>query len=303
MKIKNSLLIGNDINSLSPGYDWGKLLNELVIYVGAENLISNLREQFPLFYEEICIFAATHGTKSEFEIKQFIGEKVQGLEPNKIHNQLLSLELNEVLTTNYEFTLEAAFLKSRVEFKNEGIAAETRHSIFRHCHIGNKRFWHIHGDAHTPNSIALGYEHYSGYLQGMRNYVVSGTGDSYKNFRLEPLVKRLQVGPIICVESWLDVFFTHDVHIVGLGLDFVEIHLWWLLTFRARAASNRSKLLNLNKIYYYYPTQREDLDKTKLRFLRANNVLIQACDRPNNDKSIYYKNVIRKIKSNMKLRK
>ncbi|MGA8146168.1 MAG: SIR2 family protein [Gallionellaceae bacterium] len=299
---KNALLIGNDINSLSPGYDWAQLLKDLVKDVGAKNKINDLREQFPLFYEEICIYAETHGTKSENDIKRFIGNKVQGLRPNKIHTDLLNLGIKEVLTTNYEFTLEQALKKTPPKLKNEGRVSETRYSIFRHYKAKNVRFWHIHGDAHTPNSIALGYEHYSGYLQAMRNYVVSGTGDSYKDFRPDPITKKLRSNNPNEIESWLDVFFTHDVHIVGLGLDFVEIHLWWLLTFRARAAIKRSELNIQNKIYYYCPKQREDLDRTKLRFLRANNVLVQACDRPNEDKSIYYKNVIRKIKSNMKSR-
>ncbi len=34
--------------------------------------------------------------------------------------------------------------------------------------------------------------------------------------------------------SWVDLFFTTDVHILGLGLGVVEMHLWWVLTYRAR---------------------------------------------------------------------
>lgn len=299
--MRQAILVGNDINSLSPGYDWAQLLRDLVAFVGAKGKISELREQFPLLYEEICIHAGSHSTKTEGQIKQFIADKVQELEPNDIHHDLLNIRINEVLTTNYEFTLEQSILATRVDSKNRGVVAETRYSIFRNIQAEKLRFWHIHGDAHAPNSIALGYEHYSGYLQSMRNYVVTGTGDAYKNTRLPPLSKRLRKGSIEELKSWLDVFFTHDVHIVGLGLDFVEIHLWWLLTFRARLGYGR-KWLPQNKLFYYYPTQREDLDKTKLRFLRSNNVSIQACDRPSSDKRVYYKNVIRKIKSNIKTR-
>jgi len=301
MKMQNALLIGNDINSLSPGYDWAQLLRDLVAFVGAQGKISELREQFPLLYEEICIHAGSHGTKTEGQIKQFIADKVQELKPNDIHLDLLHIGINEVLTTNYEFTLERSILPSQLETKNRGVVSETRYSIFRNVQAEQIRFWHIHGDAHTPNSIALGYEHYSGYLQSMRNYVVSGTGDAYKNVQLTPLTQRLSKGSKQELMSWLDVLFTHDVHIVGLGLDFVEIHLWWLLTFRARLGNGR-KWPHQNSLFYYYPTQREDLDRTKLRFLRANNVLPQACDRPNTDKRAYYKNVIRKIKSNIKSR-
>lgn len=299
MKTPSALLIGNDINSLSPGYDWAQLLKDLVKFVGAQGKIVELREQFPLLYEEICIHAGRNGTKTEGEIKQFIASKVQELKPNDIHQDLLQVGISEVLTTNYEYTLEQSISPSQFEARNMGVVTETRYSLFRNVEVNEIRFWHIHGDASTPNSIALGYEHYSGYLQNMRNYVVSGTRDSYKSVKLKPLFKRLRKGAIDELKSWLDVFFTHDVHIVGLGLDFVEIHLWWLLTYRARLGNGRSIPVQ-NKIIYYYPTQREELDRTKLRFLKANNVLVQACNRPDNDKRVYYKNVIRKIKSNIK---
>jgi SIR2-like domain len=295
----NALLIGNDINSLSPGYDWAQLLKDLIVFVGAQGKIADLREQFPLFYEEICIYAGRHGTRTENEIKQYIAGKVQKLRPNAIHSDLLSLDVGEILTTNYEFTLENSILRPSAELKNGGVVAERRYSIFRNYQVDDKRFWHIHGDAQNPNSVALGYEHYCGYLQSMRSYVVSGTGESYKNLRLAPLTKRLRSRSIDKVLSWLDVFFAHDIHIIGLGLDFVEIHLWWLLTFRARSANSR-KSLTQNRVFYYYPAQREESDKIKLRFLGANGVTVQGCERRNGDKHGYYQNVISKIKRNMK---
>lgn len=295
----NALLIGNDINNLSPGYDWAQLLSGLVGFVGANGKIGDLSEQFPLLYEEICAYAVSNGTKTELQIKDYIGEHVQQLIPSEIHRDILNLGIREILTTNYEFTLEMSISGQQSAFKNQGKVTETRYSIFRNIQSGKSRFWHIHGDAHNPNSIALGYEHYAGYLQNMRNYVVTGTGDSYKNIHLDSITTKLRKSKNVEILSWLDVFFTHDIHIVGLGLDFVEIHLWWLLIYRARSGNSR-KLFSTNKVFYYYPVQREDLDKAKLRFLRANNVIVLPCDRPNRDKTIYYKNVIRKIKKYIK---
>lgn len=255
MKSNSSLLVGNDINSLNPGYDWKQLLKDLINRIGANNEIVHIKEQFPLLYEEICTFANSRNTASEGEIKQFIADKVQKLNPNHIHAELTNLGIKEILTTNYEFSLEKSVNDSFTQFVNNGIVAETKYSIFRNTTLDGLRFWHIHGDAQSSGTIALGYEHYSGYLQNMRNYVVSGSRDSYKNVKFEPLVKRLRNKLDENYKSWLDIFFTNDVHIIGLGLEFVEIHLWWLLTYRARA-KNISKLLSRNKIYYYYPQYR-----------------------------------------------
>src|SRR5260370_4631508 len=70
------------------------------------------------------------------------------------------------------------------------------------------------------------------------------------------MVRRLNAKPLNSYESfdnmsWLDFFFTRNVYVLGLALDFIEIHLWWLLTFRARAP-NRSELNLGNQIFYLY---------------------------------------------------
>ena len=295
--MNSAILIGNDVNNVSPGYDWAQLLAEVVEFVGAKGKLSVINEQFPLFYEEIWAYATTTRSRSEDDIKHFIAEKVQRIRPNEIHEALIDLGTKEVLTTNYEFTLEQSRSGVAEKLDNKGIVSERRYSLFRHYTCNGSRFWHIHGDATHPASIALGYEHYSGYLQNMRNYIVTGTGESYRKVRLEPLVKRLKRGDIE-PNSWLDLIFSHDVHIVGLGLDFVEIHLWWLLTYRARAM-NGSKLLPSNNIHYYYPKSREEQDRTKLRFLRANNVNLHPTDDKSGDRRSYYHKVAKRIKSSL----
>ncbi|WP_269845124.1 SIR2 family protein [Geothermobacter hydrogeniphilus] len=199
-----------------------------------------------------------------------------------------------MLTTNYEFTLEKPALNKSVNLKNSGAVSEQKYSLFRQFEISGKRFWHIHGDANHPQSIALGYEQYSGYLQNMRNYMVSGTKDNYKSIKLEALIKRLKRGDY-SITSWIDLFFSHDIHILGLGLDFVEIHLWWLLTYRARVL-NGHKLSRRNKIYYYYPRSREKDDKTKLRFLKAYGVVLRDFDDTLGRES-YYNQILKKLES------
>lgn len=288
------VLLGNDINNLGHGYSWSDLLKDLIREVNAEGEIDPLAEQFPLFYEEIWAFVSTRCNHNEDFIKSFIADRVQNIPPNDLHKKFMSLDVRDILTTNYEFTLEASVSDGTLELTNHGVIAETRYSIFRHIQANDQRVWHIHGDAKRPSSIALGYEHYAGYLQNMRNYVVQGV--EYKNFQLGGLTKRLSSAESLERFSWLDIFFTHDIHIVGLALDFVEIHLWWLLTYRARSQIS-GKLKRANRLYYYTPKQREDKDRVKLRLLKANGVDIVPLDRPNQDKNIYYRNVVRSLKN------
>ena len=148
--------------------------------------------------------------------------------------------------------------------------------------------WHIHGELNRPNSILLGYEQYSGQLQQMRNYIALGTGDAYKK-QFPPLIKQLKKGKVDN-NSWLDIFFTKDIHIIGLSLDFIELDLWWLLTFRARRVLEKRFSIT-NKIVYYYPQSLEKKIQNKLEILRANEVKTEAYGNAHNIE--YYQDVLK----------
>jgi len=126
----------------------------------------------------------------------------------------------------------------------------------------------------------------------MRNYVVQGV--EYKKKSIDSLTTRLESNRAYQHLSWVDFFFMHDVHIIGLGLDFVEIHLWWLLTYRARANIS-GKSCTQNRVIYYCPRERQNEDGIKLRFLKANKVEIKYFDCPNHDKRHYYGSVLRSL--------
>jgi len=142
-------------------------------------------------------------------------------------------------------------------------------------------------------SINLGFEHYGGQLQQMRNYVVSGTTYSSPQAPRLPLLRRLKQGPIK-THSWLDLFFTCDVHILGLSLDFVETDLWWLLTYRARQKYQRNTIPVPNNLYYYIPEEFVKSATFKLDMLRANDVQVTAISAPN--KTAYYREVLKRIR-------
>jgi len=288
------LLIGNDINNATSNYTWENLLDDLIDYAQLTKKPSNEKKPFPLLYEEIYLNSAFKYGIKESRFKKNIASKTRHLLPNDIHNQILKLGIKTIFTTNYDFTLEKVLTDNIKNLKNSGYIKESLYNIFRIYKINDYNFWHIHGSELAPNTITLGYEHYSGYLQQMRNYVVTGTKGNYRKKDFLPLHTRFNENSINH-ESWIDYFFTHKIDILGLKLDFVEMDLWWLLTYRSRArVSNKIKSANI--IRYFYPKKYESESKHKLELLNANGIITIPIIMYDNDRIKYYKKVLKYIK-------
>jgi hypothetical protein len=99
------LLIGNGFNLVSDGgTSWNDLLNSLAGTPKTKHE-SDLREAkpFTLWFEEIA-----SGTEHS-QLKQRIAEDLKmRLAPNRHHKDLMALNFQHILTTNYDYNLEAA---------------------------------------------------------------------------------------------------------------------------------------------------------------------------------------------------
>jgi len=294
--MKNTVfLIGNDINNATNSYSWQNLLKDLTKFAGLKTIPNMLNKPFPLVYEEIILKALANNNIYENELKKFIASKIQLLKPNSIHGAIANMNVQHIFTTNYDCTLEQAFNGSEKRIQNIGCVKEVRFSLFRKNQIGKTNFWHIHGLSTHAQSITLGFEHYGGYLQHMRIYVVAGTKDTYKGIFFSPLELRIKKNKITHA-SWIDYFFTHDIEIFGLNLDVVELHLWWLLTYRARMKAT-NKLVITNCIRYYYPKQYEAASRSKLELLKACGVELIALPMKDGNRIEYYEKVLKKIQA------
>lgn len=281
-----ALLIGNDINK---GTSWNDLLISIKNKYHVQTL-ENGRKPFPMLYEEIFLSAIQQQHMDEKELKTFIADAVSNIQQNELHELIRELSVENIMTTNYDFSLAGTHPKEKTSLVNE-----TTYSVFRKYHSLNKTYWHIHGDCNNPFSINLGYEHYCGQLQKMRDYVVNGPNysASTKIYKAS-LIRRLQAGRQMALQSWIDLFFTTDIHIFGLSLDFVEIDLWWLLTYRARNKFYKKNTFIKNQIYYYIPHKYVKDSSDKIQLLRANDVKVEIIDEEN--KSKYYQKIINSIK-------
>lgn len=284
-----TLLIGNDINNISPGVSWADLLKNIKTKYRVPQL-ENGEKPFPMLYEEIFLHAVQRKSLKELDLKTYIAEEISRITQNEIHSLIRDLPISNILTTNYDFSLAGLHPK-----QNLGLVKETVYSIFRRYQVADKTYWHLHGDCSSPASINLGYEHYCGQLQKMRDYVVNGPNYTSKDIYEKALIQRLSSQKNLELQSWIDLFFTSDIHIVGLSLDFVEIDLWWLLTYRARSKYYKRSGFIKNKLYYYIPSAYMAKSIDKIQLLKANDVDIIEIDET--DKTSYYKKVIAKIQS------
>lgn len=288
------LLVGNDINNIVDGNSWSELLDGLTSYLSIDVKFPP-DKPFPLAYEEIFFKTIKNTSFKETDIKRYVAEHVNTIKGGKIHDMICRLGVKDILTTNYDLSLEYAKQSDIKKVINAGVIPEQKYSIFRKHAIEDTNFWHIHGSSTVHKSITLGYEHYSGYLQYMRNYIVSGTKDTYRRKTFKPLLKRIKEEQVEN-ESWLDLFFIKDIHIFGLSLDFVESDLWWLLTYREKIKCGMKYPIN-NTIYYYMPDEFLHGSQAKTDMLESLGVKVISVHGYSLSKQFYYENVIARIGS------
>lgn len=292
---EKALLIGNDINNTTESYSWQDLINGLLDYARIDRNLNQVNKPFPMLYEEIYLNSARAYRTSESRLKNYIAAQTRKMKPNVLHKLILELGIENILTTNYDLSFEKTAGLEVKKTINKGYIKENLYNVFRYHQTENHKIWHLHGSQTVPKTITLGYEHYSGFLQQMRNYVATGTKGIYKKKDFLPMAKRIKMNEVQ-YESWIDLFFTHDIYIFGLNLDFVEMHLWWLLTYRARVVvENRFPVTN--KIVYFYPQKYEKASKHKLEMFNINGVDTIPIRLQGDHRIKYYKRIIERIKS------
>lgn len=292
---ERALLIGNDINNATEYYSWSDLINGLLEYSKIDRKLNQVNKPFPMLYEEIYLNSARAHQTPENRLKKYIASQTRKMKPNKLHKAILDLGIENILTTNYDLSFEKVAGLEPQNCRNKGFIKESLYNIFRYHQTQNHKIWHIHGSQTVPKTITLGYEHYSGFLQQMRNYVATGTNGNYTKKDFLPLAKRIKNNDLN-YESWIDLFFTHDIYIFGLNLDFVEMHLWWLITYRARVmVENRFPVSN--EIYYFYPKKYEQNSRHKLEMFNINGVTTISEKLNGNNRIQYYERIIKRIEN------
>ena len=247
-----SILIGNGFNRINKHQkSWKDILMEIAEDVGDPEIISlYAHKPETLIFEQLAY--ADGRSNKETQIKHKLAEAMYDLRHNQLHSLAIDLGFRHILTTNYDYSFEAAGSIDPHKLEKNG-SAERRYSLFRKHDVGTTSIWHLHGEARSADTIMLGYEHYAGSLQNVRNYM---TGDRPSKSRKRKRVSKFKLGIEIFEadpdgHSWLDVFFRDDIHIIGLSLDYTEAVLWWAITYKKKL-SHYEKKFPLGQTYYYY---------------------------------------------------
>jgi hypothetical protein len=241
-----SLLIGNGINRLNNHeVSWENVLRSLWVENPDRRQLEYMKHKpFGLLYEEILLSRVSPTRPlDEPPIKKRIATMVKQLKFNDYHRRIMASDIRHILTTNYDYALENS---TGLNFAKKNIQPETKYSLFRRRAAEDKFIWHIHGECDLPQTITLGYDQYSGYLQKLRMYATAERNyEKGSPFKSGVIDFDLPDGKPY---SWIDVFFRDDMHIIGLSLDFTEIDLWWALTYKARL---KARGRETGKTYFY----------------------------------------------------
>jgi len=291
MKIKRqnvTLLLGNGPNRISHvGISWLQVLEQLAVFSGSRKVLKHSAvKPFPLLYEELAL-CCVRKSKLESDLKKRVAALMKGMEHNGLHGRIARLDFRHILTTNYDYCLEAA---AGTIGRSNNLREEKRYNLFRRRKLNNSNIWHIHGEVDKPRTITLGHDHYVGYVNKIKSYLVWERKSKGKTFDVRHSAF-MQGKTTFDADgtkhySWIDVFLRDDIHILGFGLDYSEIDLWWLLIFKekqklkARKYSRSPKFGN-TWFYNIYEEPMSDLALGRLSVLESVGVQIVnvLCDR------------------------
>ncbi|SHN92066.1 hypothetical protein BHECKSOX_116 [Bathymodiolus heckerae thiotrophic gill symbiont] len=264
------LFIGNGLNLVSDGgASWNSLLNRLAgdAKTQHEEMVRKAKP-FTLWFEEI------KNSSKKRNLNELVSESlVKELSSNKHHVDVMELGFQHILTTNYDYSLEEA---TGAEWKLNKPAQETTYSLFRRYSLGDRHIWHIHGDIGAKNSIMLGHEQYSKYIQKIRNFLTIGVSTKVKERNGRAYLSKYSGKKVKTkgdVETWVDLFLEHDVHIVGFSFDYTENHLWNLLMEKQKLRK-KGVLVGQTIFHRCSDTKQSVDDEAKLSILSAFGVEI-----------------------------
>lgn len=276
--MENTVLFGNGINRLNSKHvSWDDVLNNIK---GPRKFDHKLLPN-TMVYERVILEIPTLNNdilEDEFEVKQKIADLLQSIGENPLYSDIYDLNIQNYLTTNYDYSFIDS-IKGRPDINipiqdhgSEDVYSIRRLKTITNIHEKKKHFWQIHGEIRKPATIMLGLDHYCGsigkidnYIKGTYTYVVDK-----EDIKEKSIVEKFQ-GNSFSGSSWIELFFTSNVHIFGFTLDYVEIDLWWIINKRARMKKSNLKGLIKNQITVYT----SDNDEKRIGLLKSMDVKVE----------------------------
>lgn len=296
--MEKAILFGNGFNRISNDKcSWDDILASKV----DKDLIDI---SYTLQYESAYLKEYQEKSKSndETSFKEEILKGIKSDFTNNIYDLLADSPVKYFITTNYNTTLDNVLVKRGFTPDKNDKSIEKIYSIRRKHRFYKERetkeVWYAHGEVSNTKSIMLGYDHYCGSLAKINDYIKGKYDYPGIKEKISSIEEKLELWKDEKVEelrrsliSWIDLFFFSDLHIIGLGLDFSETDIWWILNKRKRLIADRKEEELPNKIYFYM-TDRDSKKKLLLEYFGVE--VIESTVTDNNYEDIY-SNAIRTV--------
>lgn len=294
-KIPNILLLGNGISRAFNQVSWDDLLKGI-----SEKSLNKLEEEQlkkvpyplqPVILTNDCIDVKVKDIATRLIDIEVLSEQAQ------LIKGFTDLHFDAILTTNYTYDIEKSIdtdfyckINKNSKYRksvSDGSKTENQFGMYKYMEVEDgtytNRVWHIHGEAARPNSMILGHYYYGKLLSKIQQYIstVKRRYEGCKNYKSD-----------FTPHSWIDYFLLGNVHIVGFGMDFSEMDIWWLINCKKRNAINDSK------IYYYEPNMKSEGNYNKNLLAKAYGVEV-ITEKVNKDYKKYYYDLAETVKKNM----
>lgn len=264
MEVKNTLFLGNGFSRIvfKNIPSWGELFIEESSSIKNYTFLyekhflkfnDEMRED--IFKENILKDINTSLTKDNIDTNI--------CDVNKFGEYLSKNNVYNIITTNYDNGIECilcevcSYEEEKVEeLKEEEIYNIRTYKKYVNHETGHEvKLWKIHGDILRMKSITLGFDQYCGFLSKLSNYI-KGEYKSKRGYECRvPIFEKCKAGKFDNL-SWAELFFNTNVYIVGFGMNFSEIDIWWLLNKHARSAKVFPEITN--SIFYLFNERYDD---------------------------------------------
>ena len=271
--MQTTIFYGNGVNLLSKnGKTWDNILREISVGQILPPIGNNtLKYEYIVLpknkYTEVdhgCTFTVagvkvTEMIDTEIDIKTKLKEKMTHFEAPAFYDKLAELEADNYITTNYETFLNNPLMKRGYKMKNTECSIRNIEAHFTFVSGEKKiRLWNMHGSFDREERIMLGlYDYCESVTKLKRMFELSNGLLSAETDK----------------KSWPYVMLHSNVYILGFGLGYEEIDLWYFLTVRKRLI--RGKIIERNKIIYYSIND-NSLDIGKAKLLEALDVEVES---------------------------
>ncbi len=260
--IESTIFFGNGVNRLNEdGKSWDDILTQISYRKVISSIPNTLKYESIVLPQKIYtdgyegVVLKINGIRdvflvdTELYIKEKLAKEFTQSKAPDYYDKLARIKADNYITTNYEHFICDSLLKQGC--KKGGGYNEPKHRLLPHFSLERDehpvRIWNIHGAVEDEESILLGLYEYSKYV-----------------IDIEKVLKPIeQKNPNVDKSSWPYVMLHSDVHMLGFGLAYEEIDIWYILTVRKRLI--RKNIIPRNRFFYYSIIDKSyDADKMAL---------------------------------------